>query len=113
MASAQYRNVEIPLDEVVDPVQKRVVDGAQPGVTVFGVSIVPQNFADPPLPLGAQVRLHFGAAADEIILTENLVAFDFPCGHDGGIFFSNAVALPGEKVRLLLNYSSMGVSYAT
>ena len=113
MTSAQYRNVEIDLETVVDSAQKRVVPGAEPGNTVYGVSVVPQNFTDPPLPLGAQVRLHFGAAADEVILTDNLVAFEFPCGHDGGVYFSNAVALPGERVRLLLNYSPMGVNYET
>ena len=113
MATASYRNVEIDLENVVTPEQRRVVPGAEAGVTVYGVAVVPQNFTDPPLPLGAQVRLHFGAAGDEIILTDNLVAFEFACGHDGGIYFSNALGLPGERLRLLLDFSGgMGVEYA-
>lgn len=105
-----YRNLAVPLDSVVPDVQKRAVDGAEPGNLIYGVYIVRQNFVDNPLPAGAQVKLYFGAGGDEIIVTDDTVSFEFPCGHSGGVFFSNAVALVGKSVRLLVDYSGITVT---
>lgn len=113
MPDAVYRNVDVPLDDVVTTTQRRVVNGAEPGATIYGVALMPNSFADPPLPVGSQVRLYFGASNDEILLTEDLTGFQFPCGHDGGIYFSNGVALAGKVVRLLVDFGGgMAVTYA-
>lgn len=103
-----YRNLSVPLDNVVTDVQRRFVDGAEKGAVIYGVYVVPANFVDSPLPAGSQVKLFFGDN-DEIILTDQTVAFEFPCGHDGGIYFSNAVALANKSVRLLVDYSGFSV----
>lgn len=107
-----YVNLSVPLDSVVTDVQRKYVDGAQKGVLIYGVYIVKQNFVDNPIPTGAQVKLYFGEN-DEIILADDMVAFEFPCGHDGGILFSNATALAGKSIRLLVDYSGFSLRRET
>lgn len=103
-----YRNVDVPLDNVIPDTSRRPIDGIEPGTLIYGVYIMRQNFVDNPLPAGAQIKLYFGQN-DEVILADDLVSFTFPCGHDGGVFFSNGVALAGKRLRLLVDYSGFGV----
>jgi len=114
MPTTAYHNVEIPLDNVVSADQKSVVPGAEPGQIIYSVALVLANFTDDAVPTGAQVRLFFGQN-DEIILSNNNASFEFPCGHDDGVFFSNGVALAGKKVRLLVDNvgGGMAVRYAS
>lgn len=111
MVATSYRNVDLDLSSVVTPEQKRPVDGAQSGVTIYGVYIVAANYLDNPLPVGAQVKLSFGQN-DPIILTDELTSFEFPCGMDEGVFYTNEAALATKVLRLLIDYSGMGIGYA-
>jgi len=108
MAGTSYRNVDVPLDAVIPDASRRPIDGAEPGNVIYGVYIMRQNFTDNPIPAGAQVKLYFGQN-DEIILSDDVVSFKFACGHDGGVFFSNAVALAGKRIRLLVDFSGFGL----
>ena|SRR5689334_2128325 len=109
MPDTAYRNARIPLDNVVTDTQRKYVDEIQKGTVVYGIYVVRANFVDNPLPAGAQVKLFFGDGNDEVILSDDMVSFEFPCGHDGGILFSNAVALSGKEIRLLCDMSGFGL----
>lgn len=108
----KYKNVDVALDDVTSDTQRQPVPGAEGGVAIYGVAIVRQNFVDAALPAGAQVKLYFGPGGDEILLSDDLVSFEFPCGHSTGIYFANTVALPAKVLRLLVDYSGGLVTYA-
>jgi hypothetical protein len=111
MSSEQYRNIDLDLSAAHPSGSRVVVEGTQ-GSVIRGLYLARNTFIDDPVPTGAEVRIYLGTG-EEILLSNDLSGFEFnECGHDGGIFWNNAVALAGKKLRLLVDYSGVGVQYA-
>jgi hypothetical protein len=101
--NAAYTYVDIDLSTVFT---KRPVEGktTYKDVDIGGVYLEPRDASLSLLPAGAFFQVHFG---DNLPLTLSAAVpgYDFECGHAGGIYISNNVALPGQSVRLLIVFS--------